>query len=145
MPYDWELMKFFHKEYIDECKLKHRMRKFTAGVVSFDDVSTYVSDGSDLLKDMIESSEERSRWNELCSAVSETALRRVTAYRIDNVKQATIAKRERRNRVTIVRSISKAEKALRTKAMKMISEKKFPGILLKADDINEESDENGDQ
>ncbi len=145
IPYDWELMKFFHRQYLDECKLKHNIRKYTAGIVSFDTVSLYASDGRDLLNDMIERFEEHSRWDELRSAVSKTAFRRVTAYRIGKVKQATIAKRERRNRVTIVRSITKAEKALRAKAMKMISEKKFPGIILKAEDTNERSEDNGDQ
>ncbi|MBR4628758.1 MAG: hypothetical protein IKO47_13910 [Ruminococcus sp.] len=145
MPYDWELMKFFHGQYLDECKLRHNIRKYTAGVVSFDTVSLYASDGSDLLNDMIESSEEHSRWEELRSAVSKTAFKRVTAYRIDKVKQETIAKREGRNRVTIVRSIGRAEQALRRKALQMLTEKKFPGIILKGEDTNERSDDNGDE
>ena len=67
------------------------------------------------------------------------------AIRLSKVSQTNIAKRENRNRVTIVRSISKAEIAIRAKALQMILDKRFPGIILKAEDTNERSEDNGDQ
>ena len=144
-PYNWELMKFFHEQYLEAARRDITIRRHTGGIVSFEEVANYVDNMNDPLNSMIKSDEEKSRWAELQSVASSAAFERVVAYRVGRVSQTTIAKRENRNRVTIVRSISKAEKALRAKAMKMISEKKFPGIILKAEDTNERSEDNGDQ
>lgn len=144
-PYNWELMKFFHEQYLEEARRDITIRRHTGGIVSFEEVANYVDNMNDPLNSMIKSDEEKSRWAELQSVASSTAFERVMAYRFGKVSQTNIAKRENRNRVTIVRSISKAEIAIRAKALQMILDKRFPGIILKAEDTNERGDNNGDQ
>ena len=144
-PYNWELMKFFHEQYLEEARRDITIRRHTSGIVSFDEIANYVDNMNDPLNSMIKSAEEKARWSELKSAASSTAFERVMAYRVGKVSQTNIAKRENRNRVTIVRSISKAEIAIRAKALQMILDKRFPGIILKAEDTNERGDNNGDQ
>ena len=144
-PYNWELMNFFHEQYLEEARRDITIRRHTGGIVSFEEVANYVDNMNDPLNSMIKSDEEKSRWAELQSVASSTAFERVMAYRFGKVSQTNIAKRENRNRVTIVRSISKAEIAIRAKALQMILDKRFPGIILKAEDTNERGDNNGDQ
>lgn len=133
MPYNWELMKFFHEEYLNECKRDYRARKYGEATISFDEISNYLSDDGNPLHCIIERIDSEELWNRIIACVSLESLCRIIAHRIDGKPQNAIARSEGIHRHTISRSIARGEEIILEIASKLLKEKKLNGFVLVKD------------
>lgn len=135
MPYNWELMKFFHKAYIDEYRTTYRARKYEADAISIDELSPYLTDGSNPLKRMISRADSDELWIRIIASVNLDDLFNVIAHRVYRKSQRAIAKLKGKNEVTISRSISRCEYVIHSIALQMLMEKKLDGFVLNKDEM----------